>query len=196
MPPTPRSVAICLICFASVALADDFKTIYGKEYKNATVSRVEPDGIMLVTKWGISKVYFTELPKEVQERYQYDPAKAAVYSREENAAQEQVRKQQEEVLRQQHEFVRAREQAQEREAPARQESALRLQAALQSQAEQQRQPQIPWALQQVQAIQARQTALEQEAELKRLQIAVQQANNRAQEAINRADQAKEDANRR
>jgi hypothetical protein len=75
-------------------------------------------------------------------------------------------------------------------AAARQESALRLQAA---QAEQQRQPQIPWALQQVQAIQARQTALEQEAEQQRLQIAVQQANNRAQEANNRAQQAEQDA---
>ena len=28
----------------SIALADDFKTINGKEYKNVTVSRVEPDG--------------------------------------------------------------------------------------------------------------------------------------------------------
>jgi hypothetical protein len=39
MTHAPRSVAICLVlilCFASVALADDFKTINGKEYKNAT----------------------------------------------------------------------------------------------------------------------------------------------------------------
>ena len=48
----------------SLALADDFKTIDGKEYKDATVSRVEPDGIVLRTKFGISKVYFVELPKE------------------------------------------------------------------------------------------------------------------------------------
>jgi hypothetical protein len=33
-----------MLCFGSLALADDFKTIDGKEYKNATVSRVEPDG--------------------------------------------------------------------------------------------------------------------------------------------------------
>jgi len=32
-----------------------------------------------VTKSGISKVYFTELPKEVQERFHYDPEKAAQY---------------------------------------------------------------------------------------------------------------------
>ena len=34
---------------------------------------------MLITKSGISKVYFTELPKDVQERFQYDPEKAAQY---------------------------------------------------------------------------------------------------------------------
>ena len=55
---------------ASIALAEDFKTIKGKEYKNATVSRVEADGIVIRTKAGISKVYFTELPKDVQERFQ------------------------------------------------------------------------------------------------------------------------------
>src|SRR5438094_6024071 len=57
--------------------ADDFKTVNGKEYKNAKVSRIEPDGIVLITKSGISKVYFTELPKEIQERFHYQPEKAA-----------------------------------------------------------------------------------------------------------------------
>ena len=52
-----------------MALADDFRTIDGKEYKNVTVSRVEPDGLVLTTKTGISKVYFVELPKDVQERF-------------------------------------------------------------------------------------------------------------------------------
>ena len=62
------------MCFASIALADDFKTINGKEYKNATVSRVEPDGIVIRTKTGISKIYFVELPKDVQERFHYGSA--------------------------------------------------------------------------------------------------------------------------
>jgi len=57
--------------------ADDFKTVNGKEYKNAKISRGEPDGIVLITKSGVSKVYFTELPKEVQESFHYDPQKAA-----------------------------------------------------------------------------------------------------------------------
>ena len=55
-------------------LADDFKTINGKEYKNVTVSRVEADGIVIKGKSGISKVYFVELPKDVQERFHYGSA--------------------------------------------------------------------------------------------------------------------------
>ena len=58
----------------SIALGEDFKTIKGKEYKDATIIRVEADGIVLRTKTGISKVYFIELPKEVQERFHYGPA--------------------------------------------------------------------------------------------------------------------------
>src|SRR5438034_2711256 len=87
-------------CLSCLAFADDFKTIQGKEYKNVTVRRVEPDGIVLTTSVGISKVYFTELPKDVQERFHYDATKANAYSAEQNAAQEQLRKQQEEALRQ------------------------------------------------------------------------------------------------
>jgi hypothetical protein len=68
------TLAVFAALFASLALADDFKTINGKEYKNVTVSRVEPDGIVLTSKSGIAKVYFVELPKEAQERFGYDAA--------------------------------------------------------------------------------------------------------------------------
>src|SRR5256712_4424707 len=94
-----KILTFLIICFASVALADDLKAIDGKEYKNVTVSRVEPDGIVLITSVGISKVYFTELPKEVREHFHYDTAKAAAYSSEQAATQEALRKQQEELRR-------------------------------------------------------------------------------------------------
>src|SRR5438552_5989911 len=64
-------LAISATLSASVALAEDFKTTNGKVYKDATVSRIEPDGIELKTKTGISKVYFTELPQDVQERFHW-----------------------------------------------------------------------------------------------------------------------------
>src|SRR5436309_8320385 len=92
---------ILILCSASLVFADDFKTIDGKEYKNVTVSRVEPDGIVLTSKSGISKVYFTELPKEVQERFHYDPDKARDYAAEEAANQQELRKQQDESQRKQ-----------------------------------------------------------------------------------------------
>jgi hypothetical protein len=89
-----KILTFSIVCFASVILADDFKTIDGKEYKNATVTRVEPDGIMLITNVGISKVYFTELPKEVQERFHYDTAKAVAYSADQAANYAAYQKQQ------------------------------------------------------------------------------------------------------
>src|SRR5262249_33181079 len=67
-------VAILAALSLSLALADDFKTINGKEYKNVTVSRAEADGIVIKTKTGLSKIYFTELPKDVQERFHYGSA--------------------------------------------------------------------------------------------------------------------------
>ena len=79
MIPPFLSVFFLVVFFASVALADDFKAIDGKEYKNVTVSRIEADGIVLRTKSGISKIYFIELPKEVQERFHYNAAIATAY---------------------------------------------------------------------------------------------------------------------
>ena len=94
-----KILTFLILCFASVALGDDFKAIDGKEYKNVKVSRVEPDGIVLITKSGISKVYFTELPKEVQERFHYNAAQAAAYSAEQAASQDAFQSQQAELRR-------------------------------------------------------------------------------------------------
>jgi hypothetical protein len=73
---------LMLAALASLALADDFKTTDGKEYKDATVRRVEPDGLVVKTKSGISKLYFVELPYDVQRRFNYDPQQARAYSAE------------------------------------------------------------------------------------------------------------------
>ena len=63
------TITILVTLSASLALAEDFKTISGTLYKDATISRVEADGIVIKTKTGISKIYFVELPKDVQERF-------------------------------------------------------------------------------------------------------------------------------
>lgn len=74
----PWQIAFFVILSTSVALAEDFKTVTGKEFQDATVIRVEGDGIVLRTKTGISKVYFVELPKDVQQRFRPAPATPTV----------------------------------------------------------------------------------------------------------------------
>jgi len=76
------TLAILALLPATLALAEDFKTINGKIYKDAAISRVEADGIVIRTKTGISKIYFVELPKDVQERFLPSPAKTVAALRE------------------------------------------------------------------------------------------------------------------
>src|SRR5436190_23949178 len=103
MNPTTSTTVLMfsILCFISAVFADDVKTLNGKEYKDATITRVEPDGIVLKTKSGVIKVYFTELPKDLQERFHYEPEKAASYSAEQAANYTVYQKQQEEARRQQ-----------------------------------------------------------------------------------------------
>src|SRR4029453_15732557 len=82
-----KTLAFLILCVVSVVLADDFKTIDGKKYKNPTVSRVEPDGIVITFSGGIVKLPFVELPPDVQTKYGYDSKAAAAYSAEENQRQ-------------------------------------------------------------------------------------------------------------
>ena len=69
------TLALLMAFRTSFALADDFKTSSGKEYRNATLSRVEADGIVLRTKSGIVILYFSELPKDAQEQFHDNPSK-------------------------------------------------------------------------------------------------------------------------
>src|SRR6266550_256745 len=83
-----KTLALFLIlCFGSLAFADDFKTVSGKEYKNVTVSRVEPDGIVIKFSGGIVKIPFTELSPAIQKKYGYDSQAAGAYSAEQNKQQ-------------------------------------------------------------------------------------------------------------
>ena len=102
---------ILLLSFAAAALSEDFKTVNGKEYKDATVTRVEPDGIVVKTNSGVTKVYFTELPKDVQERFHYDSAKAASYSAEQATNYTAYQKQQEQAAQREQEELAAKNKA-------------------------------------------------------------------------------------
>jgi hypothetical protein len=96
-----RILTFLILCLAPAALCEDFKTVNGKEYKDATITRVEPDGIVVKTNTGVTKIYFTELPKDVQEHFHYDSGKATSYSAEQAASYTAYQKQQDETQRQQ-----------------------------------------------------------------------------------------------
>lgn len=63
------------------------KTKAGAVYADATLSRIEPDGLVLVTDRGIKKVFFTEMNREDQQRYGYDPGAALEFSTRQREAQ-------------------------------------------------------------------------------------------------------------
>src|ERR1700757_2263360 len=75
-----KLLAVLILSFAPSVFSEDFKTVNGKEYKDATITRVEPDGIVVKAKSGISKLYFVELPKEVQQQFNYNPQQAAAFA--------------------------------------------------------------------------------------------------------------------
>ena len=115
-----KVLTFSLVSFVSTAVADDFTTTNGREHKDATVTRIEPDGIVIKSKSGITKVYFTELPKEIQERFKYDPQKASAYSAEQAANYGAYQKQQQDA------------QLQREEAAAKNNAILAEQAAAQT----------------------------------------------------------------
>src|SRR5205823_13472339 len=62
------SLAIIAALYASLALSEDFNTIEGKKYKNATVRHADADGIVVKTKSAITMINITEHPKDVHEQ--------------------------------------------------------------------------------------------------------------------------------
>ena len=100
MNPQKAILAVLVTLSSSLALADEFKTTDGKEYKNATVTHVEPDGIVVRSKSGISKIYFAELPPEVQQRFNYNPQQAAAFAGAQAATVQRTNQQVEEANKQ------------------------------------------------------------------------------------------------
>ena len=74
------ALAVLAALSTSLALADDFKTTDGKEYKNAKVSRVEPDGIVITFSGETIKIPFTKLSEELRRKYNYNPEAAKSFA--------------------------------------------------------------------------------------------------------------------
>jgi hypothetical protein len=65
-----------LVFSPTVLLAEDWKTTDGTVYKDVRVVRVEDDAITIIYSDGGALVPLFKLPHDLQDRYNYDPAKA------------------------------------------------------------------------------------------------------------------------
>jgi hypothetical protein len=68
MTPSPPQVA-----------ATTIRDNSGREFRQARIKTVDPDGLLVSHEGGVTKVPFVDLPKEIQERYGYDPEKAVAF---------------------------------------------------------------------------------------------------------------------
>lgn len=89
---TCTSCALVLLIAASLQAAplEKIITLTGKTYRQCEIVRVYPDGVSFTHANGAAKVLFTDLSQELRQRLGYDPAKAAVYQREQEAARRAV----------------------------------------------------------------------------------------------------------
>ncbi|MCX6981283.1 MAG: hypothetical protein NTV08_11100 [Verrucomicrobia bacterium] len=70
-------VCVMMVSACVAIFAEDFTTTDGKKLEGVTVTRVETDGIRVMTDSGIQKIPFSKLPVEVQKKYGFDSAKPA-----------------------------------------------------------------------------------------------------------------------
>lgn len=77
-----RAFILYVATAAATAIAEDITTTRGEKFTNVTISRTEPDGIVIVSSTGIVKIPFTELNEDLRKRFGYDPRRAAAYSSE------------------------------------------------------------------------------------------------------------------
>jgi hypothetical protein len=66
------------VIFSSLALAEDWTTTDGIKYENVRVVRVEDDAITILYKDGGALVPLLKLPPALQQKFDYDPAKAKI----------------------------------------------------------------------------------------------------------------------
>jgi hypothetical protein len=92
-------ILIALILTAASLRADDITTIRGEKFTNVSISRVEPDGIVVRKSDGIVKIPFSDLSPELRAKYGYDPEKAAQYNAAAQAAVAELQQQMEQTSR-------------------------------------------------------------------------------------------------
>ena len=89
--------ALMIVCIAATtalrSVADEPQTIIalnGVRYEKAVVTSVTPAAVTVTHATGVASIPFAELPKEIQEKYHFNPARAAEWEKAVAAAQRKV----------------------------------------------------------------------------------------------------------
>src|SRR5437762_5903665 len=72
--------SLLLLLGALLLYGEDITTLKGEKFVGVTISRIEPDGIVVLKSDGIVKIPFTDLSPELRAKYGYDPEKATEFS--------------------------------------------------------------------------------------------------------------------
>ena len=78
---------LVLVAGAGSLLGQEIKMADGEVVAFTSVKRTEPDGLVILTESGVSKVRFSKMSKEAQQQYGYDPRKAEIYSKQSKQAE-------------------------------------------------------------------------------------------------------------
>ena|ERR1700722_1101327 len=72
------SLVSTLTSFADAPKEVDWTTTDGIKYENVRVVRVEDDAVTIIYKDGGALVFLNKLPHDLQQKFDYDPAKAKI----------------------------------------------------------------------------------------------------------------------
>ena len=75
-----RTLIMVLCVSACCALAGNITNNAGKVYSDVQVVNTEPDGISISHRSGVTKLFFSELPHDIQKQYGYSATNAAAYA--------------------------------------------------------------------------------------------------------------------
>ena len=122
------SLAGALLFFARSATAEDLRTISGRVYKDASILRVDSDGIVFSHKFGVVKIPNSELSADTRRVFDVKKARSEEqYRRAEHQRQvaEEQSERQEQVRRQKVNAERAAVEVDEQEQDAAEEASAR-----------------------------------------------------------------------
>ena len=90
-----KTLALILACtlssLANEIPADAYEilsTVEGKDYREVTVTKVEPDGLRIRHRTGLAKLKFSDLSPDIQKKYHYNQQAAETFSAKTDAQSE------------------------------------------------------------------------------------------------------------